>query len=161
MRAKKDILSTMRQITITQPQISVMVAMVSTGKTWKQVCKELGISLQTFARLRMRDDEFAAAYTKAKIDCADYLVERTLREATKPLHEDPKFAAAGVQRQRLIVDTFMRVAGKLKPREWGDKVDVQVSGSVVLSPLAQLRQLGAKTEGTILEAELVEEDDCF
>ena len=156
MRAKKDILSTMRQITITQPQISVMVAMVSTGKSWKQVCKTLGIS-----RLRMRDDEFAAAYTKAKIDCADYLVERTLREATKPLHEDPKFAAAGVQRQRLIVDTFMRVAGKLKPREWGDKVDVQMSGNVTLSPLAQLRQLGAKTGGTVIEAEVLEEEDCF
>jgi hypothetical protein len=74
-----------------------------------------------------------------------------MRVASAPLHEDPKLANAEVTRRRLIVDSSKWIAQRLLPKVYGERVDVDISGDVTLSPLAQLRML--TPDGPIVDME--------
>lgn len=142
--------------------IDKMVELVATGHSWDEVAKELGIARSTFSNLIRHNENFEAAYRAAKVECADHYVDLVMAEALDRSRDVGKSANAAVQRSKLIIDTFMRLAGKLKPRQWGDKVEVNHTGNVTVSPLQQLREIGAKTDNNpVLEAEIVEEEDCF
>jgi hypothetical protein len=145
----------------TQSKTGKAMELISEGRSVQKAAKLLGISKPTFYRLLKDSEDFHRAYIEAKEIWADTMAHKAIKEAYKPLHEDKQLAAAGVQRQRLIISTLQWTAGKLKPRSWGDRVDVDVSGHVTVSPLAQLRQLGAETDQPVIDVEPVTEDDCF
>ena len=114
----------------------------------------MGVSLATFARMIILDDypEVKEAYVTAKRVYANDLAEDVMRQASAPLHDDPKLANAEIQRRRLIVDTSKWVASKLLPKVYGDNlvIDHKHSGEVVISPLAQLRALEGDKARTIV-----------
>lgn len=91
---------------------------------------------------------------EAKRIYAHDVAEAIMREASAPLHPNPKLANAEVQRRRLIVDASKWIACKLLPKVYGDNlvIDHNHSGKVELSPLAQLRQLESK--GPVVEVEV-------
>ena len=107
------------------------------------------------------DKEFLARYARAKEDQADYLVEEMLQIADDS-SEDEIFIEAEdgsgqtakrvcnkefIARSRLRVDTRKFIAAKLKPKKYGDKVDVTSGGeplpgpAIVLSPMEKAVRL--------------------
>lgn len=144
--------------------IETMADLAADGKKIDEIAQKIGVSRRQFFRLLHNFPEFQEAYAEAKEILADCEAQDALAEAKTPIPTDinPKIAGAWVQRQKLIVDTLKWTASKLKPKSWGDRVEVDHTGNVTVSPLQQLRQIGAKmNEKPVLEAEIVEDEDCF
>ena len=156
--------------------LDVMADLASEGAKRQEIADAMGVSRTTLAGWIVGNDfpEIKQRYIQAKQVYANDLAENLMAEASAPLHSNPKLANAEVQRRRLIVDTSKWIACKLLPKVYGDhlKIDHEHSGEVVLSPLAQLRQLEAK--GPVIDMHevgtdkggsppdpSVTEDDCF
>ena len=148
--------------------LEILLELAQEGEHRKDIAKAMGISNRTLARLIVGEEfpEIKQAYLEAKKVYANDLAEDIMRQASMPLHENPKLANAEVQRRRLIVDTSKWVACKLLPKVYGDnlKIDHKHSGEIKLSPLAQLRQLekrGPVVDVAPLPRLVVTDEDCF
>jgi hypothetical protein len=75
-----------------------------------------------------RDPELRARYAEACEDRADRLAEQLLELADTPIPEglDGPGKSAWVQQLRLRVDARKWIACKLKPRQYGDRIDLEV-----------------------------------
>ena len=75
-----------------------------------------------------RNPELRARYAEACEDRADRLAEQLLELADTPIPEglDGPGKSAWVQQLRLRVDARKWVACKLKPRQYGDRIDMEV-----------------------------------
>lgn len=121
----------------TQELADAICAELASGKSMRTVCKEdrFPCMVTVFMWLRTRP-EFLKQYEKAKEEASDALVEEMLDIADDGTNDwmeihDKEGAAAGykvngehVQRSRLRVDTRKWIAAKLKPKKYGEKVDV-------------------------------------
>lgn len=95
---------------------------------------------KTISRWLVEDETLRQQYARAKEDQADYLSEEMLEicddasndymERTGKDGETPGYALNGehVQRSRLRVDTRKWLASKLKPKKYGDKIDLNHGG---------------------------------
>jgi hypothetical protein len=109
-------------------------AELAIGKSMRTVLKADGMpAMSTVFKWLSTIPEFTEQYEKAKAESADALVEDMLYIAEeKPVLIDEKgvekIDSAGVARNRLRVDTRKWVASKLKPKKYGEKTNVEVSG---------------------------------
>ncbi|MFM7396335.1 MAG: hypothetical protein ACKO42_04380 [Gammaproteobacteria bacterium] len=99
-----------------------------------------------------RNPELRARYTEACEDRADRLAEELMELADSPipLGLDGPGKSAWVQKLRLQVDTRKWIACKLKPRQYGERVDVEVrhTSISITAALAEAerRVLGGRTQ---------------
>ena len=88
--------------------------------------------------------ELKARYQQAVEDRADRLAEELIELADTPIPEglDGPAASAWVQRLRVQIDVRKWAASKLKPRTYGDRVDVSVTATQisVTAALAEAQQ---------------------
>ncbi len=100
-----------------------------------------------------RDPLLRAQYQEACEDRADRLAEELLELADAPIpHElDGPGKSAWVQKLRLQVDTRKWIACKLKPRQYGERIDVEVKHTSI-SITAAL----AEAERRVLEREMID-----
>jgi len=104
------------------------------GKSLRKVCKK-GNSLPCIATIFnwFREyPEFLEQYEKAKEESSDFLVEEMLDIADQ---SDLKESA---QRSRLRVDTRKWAASKLKPKKYGDKLDVTSGNEKLPTPIISI-----------------------
>lgn len=73
---------------------------------------------------------FLAQYARAKEEQADFLAEEMMEIADNKTDDKEKFGvgAAVVNRARLQVDTRKWIASKLKPKKYGDRLDLNHEG---------------------------------
>ena len=109
---------------------SIFMRMVS-GKSLAAIIKEDDTlpCHMTLYRIMERDDKIKAAYQKAVDMRAETLAEAILElsDQEMPAHLEGSAANAWVQHQRLRVDARKWTASKLKPRVYGDNLQVQVT----------------------------------
>lgn len=111
---------------------------LSLGKSLRTICAaEEMPSIQTIFNWMRRHPEFLEQYTRAKEESADALTDEMVDIA------DDK--AGDPQRDRLRVETRKWIAAKLKPKRYGDKVDVEHGISGGLAEL--LSAIDGKTRG--------------
>ena len=85
------------------------------------------------------NDEFLALYVRAKDEQADILVEQMLEIADDKTEDKiaTEFGESGnsvaVARARLQIDTRKFIASKLKPKKYGDKLDLTTDGKEIQS----------------------------
>ena len=113
-------------------------------KVWPQVLKAIanGDSLTTalthihpspsyaWAKLQLRNNtELKAAYQQAVEDRADRLAEQLLELADTPMPEglDGPARSAWVQHLRVRIDVRKWAAAKLKPKTYGERLDLSVT----------------------------------
>jgi hypothetical protein len=89
-----------------------------------------------------QSDELAELYARAKAAQADHIFDDILEIADAQdddeiITEDGKRLCNNefVQRSKLRVDARKWVVAKLAPRKYGDKLEVEHSGSVTISPV--------------------------
>lgn len=132
---------------------------LSQGKSLRKVCEsdEYPSAVTIFSWLRT-NDEFLKQYEMAKQESADSLVDEILdiadNDASEPLlvNGEPVMengkpvtikTAVGVQHARLKVDARKWVASKLKPKKYGDKVELSndpdnpIPPQLIFQPLAK------------------------
>ena len=104
---------------------------ISTGEPLVRICREDGMPhLASVYRWLSRFPEFSEMYAKAKDQAADTLAEEIQDLADQmPMEKTDKegntsFDSAYIQWMRLRVDARKWVAAKLKPRKYGDRVEL-------------------------------------
>ena len=111
------------------PIWDIIVEGIADGKSLSSVLRSPGMPSHTLARMMIKDNAvFREAYERALQHRADRLAEEILELAD----EDPPEGLEGaslndwVQNKRLRVDTRKWIASKLKPKTYGDRIDVSV-----------------------------------
>lgn len=116
-------------------------AQLAEGKSLRNICKAESMPCvgTVFSWMR-KHPEFMKQYARAKEESADFLAEELLEIADDGTNDwvasnDPEnagYRANGehINRSRLRVDTRKWIASKLKPKKYGDKIDIAHSGSV-------------------------------
>lgn len=105
------------------------------GQSMRTVCAgdDMPCMQTVFTWLR-NNKEFLEQYTRAKEEAADAFIEEMLdisddgtndwMERNDPKNAGYDYNGEHVQRSRLRVDTRKWVASKLKPKKYGDKLDI-------------------------------------
>ncbi len=101
------------------------------------ICNELNIGLTTVWRWLDNNDEFRQLYARAKDQQADFMADE-INEIADNASNDIIVTENGiapnhisVARDRLRIDARKWVAAKLKPKKYGDKVDVTSDGQSI------------------------------
>jgi len=104
-----------------------------------KACKKVGVGAATFFRYIGREEnrEFRTAVDTCREAIADVLfdecvtiADETDKDQLKDDRGRPIPNQAAIARDRLRIDTRIRVAGKLRPKKYGDQPQVQVGVNV-------------------------------
>lgn len=104
------------------------------GESMKSITSDKGMpSTDTVYRRLQVDDAFRDSYTRAREVQADTIFEEILGIADDSAADFeivdgvPKLNSDAVQRARLRIDARKWVAGKLRPKVYGEKIDATLS----------------------------------
>ena len=94
---------------------------IAEGKSIRSIClRDDRPAHKTFFAWLNKDEALAAQYARAREDQADTIFDECLEIADAAKPED-------VQAARLRIDTRKWMAGKLRPKNYGEKVDLTSS----------------------------------
>lgn len=97
-----------------------------TTKGLKTICESYGSTAQAFCYFRNKHEWALELYARAKEDQADFLADEILEQSYKRENDDTPFTGVNhIQRDRLITDNLKFIAAKLKPKRYGDKLDIE------------------------------------
>lgn len=128
----------------TQEKADIICGMLSEGKSLRTIIREDETlpSLATIFAWMRTHDEFLKQYTRAKEEAADALadeiqeiVDDGRNDWMERLDKDGKgigwvLNGEHVARSKLRVEARKWIASKLKPKKYGDKIEVEHAGSV-------------------------------
>jgi hypothetical protein len=107
----------------------------------------MNFDLSNFFKWLREKPEFSQQYTRAKAEQADTLIEEILDIADctkfdKTIDENGKVITdhEHITRSRLRVDTRKWVAGKMKPKKYGEKLILDEDSKKLLAPTIILKQ---------------------
>ena len=129
----------------TQEIANIICDRLSDGKSLKSICEMEDMpSKVTVYNWLDSNKEFLNKYTRAKEDSSDALADDIQDIADKVLDGTYSPNAA-----RVAMDGKKWIAAKLKPKKYGDKLDVTTNGESVISPYSslnadELRKLASK-----------------
>ncbi len=111
------------------PELAIRVCeqIATSNMSLRTICKMEGMPSVATILKWLRDDEggFAGQYARAKEEQADLLVEDMLDISEHTNEDHTAFTGANVvQRDKLRIETRKWIASKLKPKKYGDKLDV-------------------------------------
>jgi hypothetical protein len=125
------------------PEVMVRICeRIVEGETLASICKDKSLPSysQLFRVMEVEEsspeiDRIRDSYARAKRWQADYFADKITELATS----EPRYNAHGdvdggeVQHRRLAIDALKWQASKLRPKVYGDRVDVQHQGNVTLT----------------------------
>jgi len=112
------------------PIFMEIVSRVTAGKSLSTVLRDEGMpDWSTFYAMLEQDPKLRQAYDKAVQDRADRMADEILELSDMEMPEglEGAMASAWVQQKRMQVDARKWIASKLKPRTYGDRIDVAVT----------------------------------
>lgn len=123
-----------RQSSYTQAVADEICERIALGESLRKISADERMpSLRTIMNWRATNESFMQQYAHAKEDQAETYEEMMLETAKQE---------KDVARARLIVDTMKWTASKLKPKKYGDKVDMTSDGKQIqVIPLVDLSKL--------------------
>ena len=99
---------------------------IAEGEPLTKICKDQQIpAYRTVLSWRVANEEFQHMYARARQDAADTLADE-IRELAGRVERGELEPNAG----RVAIDALKWVASKLKPREYGDRAQLDVAASV-------------------------------
>lgn len=89
----------------------------------------------TVYRWMVKDEDFRQQYTRAREDQAETHADQMqeIADEMPPLDANGRTDSGWVQWQRNRIDTRKWIAAKLKPKKYGDKVDLNHGGGISLT----------------------------
>ena len=102
---------------------------ITEGKSLMSATKEAQMSYSTAMYQLRQNPELQTKYRACMEERGDYLADELvdLADEMPPIDLDPALINAWVNRQRLRIDARKWSASKLRPKQWGDKIDVSVT----------------------------------
>ena len=136
--------------------IERIAARIEDGSLNEEAAVAEGISEDTRRRWCREDPALDAVHTRARTIGAHALAEEAVRIAAgKPAQDGTRYADA--QERRLAYDALRWLAGKRRPREYGDRVEHAVTGSVQVQHLDALRAPRVSAKATLANPMPIEE----
>jgi len=142
---------------------------------WKTICEQMSLGKSLSSVLRSNEGmpsyhavmlmvknnpEFRGMYEKAIENRADRLAEEILELADEQMPDglEGPLASAWVQQKRMQVDARKWVASKLKPKVYGDRIDVAVTDNriSVMDALKEAKQRVLKDDSSVVDVEAKE-----
>lgn len=113
---------------------------LSKGKSMRTVCKDDDMPSAATIFKWMRDNpEFLKQYEQAKVNSADAHLETIEELGDLAIEEaktvDPKSSNAVVSAYKLKADNLKWYMSKLKPKKYGEKLDVTSDGKPLPTPI--------------------------
>ena len=108
----------------------------------------------SWAKKQLRNDsELRAAYREAQQDRADRLAEQLIELSDTPMPEglDGPSKSAWVQKLRLQIDVRKWTAAKLRPRTYGERLDVSVTETQISITAASSEAVSRVIEGRVAD----------
>lgn len=128
--------------------VAICELIATTSRGMKSICEELGIPVRTALDWLAGNTEFSQRYARAKELQADMMAEEIIEIADDGTNDYMTIVKGDVEynvenkevtnRSRLRVDARKWVAAKLKPKKYGDKVDVTSGGEKIGQDLSKL-----------------------
>ena len=87
------------------------------GEPLTSICAELGVCDDTVRNWMAKDEEIARAIARAREEGEQSIAYR-LRQTARGSGD----STGDVQRDKLIIDTDLKLLAKFNPKRWGDKV---------------------------------------
>lgn len=126
----------------TQETADVICDRIANGESLRAICQDAEMpATSTVCKWLSENSSFAEQYARAREIQADTLFDQILHIADTPvLGKKVKIGSDGkteetegdmIEHRRLQVDARKWMAGKLRPKKYGDKLDVEHSGQVV------------------------------
>ena len=109
-----------RPTKFTQELADLICERMSNGETLRSICREIGFLPSTVIMWTIQNKIFFEQYAQARQKQADSYADMILDEA---------FNSHDAQIGRLRVDALKWVASKLAPKRYGDKVEVEQTGT--------------------------------
>lgn len=98
---------------------------IAEGDSLRKVCSEDGMPARSLVHeWLISDTEFADQYTRAREAQADTLFDEIIDIADQYDNLADKLDVEHIQRARLRIDTRKWMAGKLRPKKYGDKTEI-------------------------------------
>ena len=111
--------------------------MISDGVSLRDICKGDGMpNRATVFRWLGKDSDFRDQYARARDEQAETLADEIVSIADEA--EDAQIA-------RVRIDARKWVAGKLKPKKYGDKAQVEVGGSIDIPSFSDVAKVIAQS----------------
>jgi hypothetical protein len=124
------------QVTYAPKVFDKILDRIANGESVRQICADDGFpSQETFYKWLRQDAEKAEKYARAKEHQADYYAEEIIEICDDASNDwmlrEGKTAldAEHVSRSRLRVDTRKWLMGKLRPKKYGDKSEIDHTSS--------------------------------
>lgn len=115
----------------------VCVEISTSNKSLKTICAMEGMpTVRTVLHWQNTNEQFLAQYRRAKEEQADYLAEEIIEIADDSSHDTKEGRTGAMEnrewlnRSKLRVETRKWVASKLRPKKYGDKIDVKHEGDI-------------------------------
>lgn len=139
---------------------SVIIEAIANGHSLSSILRQPRMPSYSWAKQQLRENaELRRLYDQAIEDRGDRLAEELIELADQkmPRGLDGPAASAWVQQLRLKVDVRKWAASKLRPRIYGDRIDVAVSNYQRISITEVLAEANARLTRTI-EGESIESE---
>jgi hypothetical protein len=135
-----------------------MTEQMSLGKSLSTALKAEGMPSYHAVMMMLRNNiQFRDMYEKAIENRADRLAEEILELADEPMPEglEGPMASAWVQQKRMQVDARKWVASKLKPKMYGDRIDVSVTDTriSVMDALKEAKQRVLTDDSNVVDVQ--------
>jgi hypothetical protein len=101
------------------------------GMSLNKIGKMIGTSESMIRLWDREDEEFHAKYARARDGWAEAIAEQLIDLADAAREDDPALTNA----YRLALDTRKWVLSKVLPKKYGDRLDVEHSGTVTVVPV--------------------------
>jgi len=124
---------------------NVICERIANGESLKAICEDEGMpSKSSVFKWLSERDEFSERYARAREAQADALFDEILSIADDGQNDwmerrgedDAGWVANGenIRRSQLRIDARKWMAGKLRPKKYGEKLDVDLNGKITLVP---------------------------
>jgi hypothetical protein len=136
----------------TQELADLICEELANGSSMRTVCKMDDMPSMSTVFKWLRDyKEFSEQYARAKQEAADAMAEEILDiadDAPSKVTGMDRSDAARVQAQRIRIDTRKWIMSKMKPKKYGDKLDLTSDGKKLEQPPLVVSQIKARNEDT-------------
>lgn len=106
-------------------QNETIVDMIAGGESLRKACQSVGITAPTFCERILKNPALAEQYARAREMRSDIYGEQVGEIAGQVLRGELEPDAA-----RVAADCLKWTAGRMAPKKWGDKVEVDHGGTV-------------------------------
>jgi hypothetical protein len=125
----------------TEIGIKICEQIACSSKSMKTICDEVGVKYGTHLEWIRSNNEYSRLYARAKEDQADLLAEEIIQIADDGSNDTyiddegkVKTDYDVIARSKLRIDARKFIASKLKPKKYGDKLDLTSDGDALPSP---------------------------